>query len=457
MMFGWLPLVIYLFSRIKPTHHAVIAGFLLAWMYLPQAIFKIPVIPAYNKISAAGYGILLGAYLFDRERLLKFRPHLADLPIFLWCLSPFCSSVSNGLGMYDGLSATEAKIAEWFIPYFIGRTYFGSLENLKDLTTGLLLGALLYMPLCWFEFVLSPQLHRMVYGFHPHEFGQAKRAGGWRPVIFMKHGLMTSMWMVSGSLSGVCLFLSKNLGKNLPLLNLPTLPLLSILLCTTFLMKSFGALALLVAALTSIFVVTRFRTMLPVLALGLIPLAYESTRGTGWWDAQNLIKAAASASNEDRAESLAFRIRNENLLIEKALQRGWFGWGGWQRSFIFNERGVATSVPDGLWIVALGQNGLTGLATLTLTLVLPQFLFIFMFPPKLWRDPRVAAVAPLPLLLGVFMVDNLFNDMFNPTMLLSAGGITALFIRRLNGENPLSHSQNAAAPDLLYKMMPRLM
>ena len=456
-MFGWLPLAIYLFSKLKPSHHAVIAGFLLAWMYLPQSTFKLPGIPAYNKVSAAGYGILLGSFLRDREQLLRFRPHLLDLPIVLWCLSSFCSSITNGLGVYDGISATEGKVAEWFIPYFIGRTYFGRLENLRDLCFGLLLGALLYVPMCWIEFVLSPQLHRIFYGFHPHEFGQSKRSGGYRPVVFMKHGLMTSMWMVSGSLAGVCLWMSKNLGKRLPVFNVATLPALGVLIMTTMMMKSFGAIALFFIAVASIVAVSRLKTFIPVLLIGVIPLAYECTRGTGLWDAKNLIEASAAASSEDRAESLAFRIRNENLLIEKALEHSWFGWGGWQRSFIFNEREVATSVPDGLWIVALGQNGLFGLATLTLTLMVPQFLFLAMYPPARWREPHVAAVAPLSVLLGVFMIDNLFNDMFNPAMLLSAGGITGLCVGRLRGEISLLHSQTSVENDPVFDSGPRLL
>ena len=46
----------------------------------------------------------------------------------------------------------------------------------------------------------------------------------------------------------------------------------------------------------------------------------------------------------------------------------------------------------------------------------------------------MAAVAPLSVLLGVFMIDNLFNDMFNPTMLLSAGGLTSLYLGRNEAE-----------------------
>jgi hypothetical protein len=161
-------------------------------------------------------------------------------------------------------------------------------------------------------------------------------------------------------------------------------------------------------------------------------------RGSGWWDAENLIAASLTISNEERSESLAFRIKNENVLIEKALLRPVFGWAGWKRSFIFNASGVAVSVPDGLWIVAFGQNGLFGLSTLTLTLLLPQILFLKTFPASMWRQTAVASIAPLSVLLGLFMIDNLFNDMFNPAMLLSAGGITGLYIRHSRGERVLS-------------------
>jgi hypothetical protein len=89
--------------------------------------------------------------------------------------------------------------------------------------------------------------------------------------------------------------------------------------------------------------------------------------------------------------------------------------------------------------VAFGQNGLFGLSTLTLTLLLPQILFLKTFPASMWRQAAVGAIAPLSLLLGLFMIDNLFNDMFNPAMLLSAGGITGLYIRHSRGERVLEH------------------
>ena len=457
VMFGWIPLVIFLFAKLKPSHHAVVAGFILAWCFLPQAEFKLPGIPVYDKTSAAGYGILLGAFIFDRRIFSQFKPHFLDLPVALWCFSSFISSITNGLGAYDGVSATQGKIAEWFIPYFIGRLYFNRPEALRDLAIGILIGALIYIPLCWIELVISPRLHKIIYGFSVGNFAQTKRSGGWRPMVFMKHGLMCAMWLASGALAGLRLFFSKNIGKKIPLLGVSSLIALAILVVTLVLCKSFGALVLMIVGAIIIPVAARLRTFIPIIAIIIVPVLYEVTRGTGLWDAQNLIDTSLAISNADRADSLAFRIKNENVLIAKALDQKWFGWAGWKRSFIFNDAGVAVSVPDGLWIIALGQNGLVGLTALTLTLLVPQLLFLRMFPIKRWPEKGIAAIAPLSLLLGLFMIDNLFNDMFNPAMLLSAGGITGLYIRHARRENLFPDETGAPATAPPPQPGPRLL
>jgi hypothetical protein len=176
-----------------------------------------------------------------------------------------------------------------------------------------------------------------------------------------------------------------------------------------FIFSSFGALALMVMGLGLIAVVTRLRRSWPMLLVVAIPILYMTTRGTGAWDGQNLIDASAALSSEERADSLAFRIKNENVLVQKALQQPLFGWGGWKRSFIFNENNVAVSVPDGLWVLAFGQNGLFGLTCLTMTLLLPQLLFPAPLSGLALGRAGGAALVPLSMMLGMFMIDNLFT------------------------------------------------
>ena len=456
MMFGWIPLVLQLFKRMRP-HHAVIAGFLLAWMFLPQYDYELPGLPNYSKISAASYGILLGSYLFNRQVFSRFRFHPLDLPVALWCLSSFISSVTNGLGVWDGLSAFLGKVTVWGIPYLIGRLYFDRTEALRDLCLGIFLGALLYVPFCLYEVVMSPRLHKQVYGWHPHHFGQTKRGGGWRPVVFMEHGLMNAMWMASGTLAGLRLWASKNLGKRLPVLPLPSAIAVITVLVTFILCKSMGAFLLMMMGLAAILVATRLRRSWLLLFIMIYPLFYMVTRGTGLWDAENLLAVVRTHTSAERAGSLEFRIQNENILSEKARERMVFGWAGWKRAWVRDDAGEAVSVPDGLWIIAYGQNGVFGLTALSLTLLVPQLLFMRRFPLRTWRDPAVAALAPLSVLLGLFMIDNLLNDMFNPVMLLSAGGLTGLFIRDPAG---LQTDPDLGVPQIIHvekQRTPRLL
>jgi hypothetical protein len=444
MMFGWLPFVVWMFHEARHPHHAALCGFLLAWMLLPLYGYHLPALPTYDKISAASYSVLLGAAIHDPKAFRRFSVHVCDIPVALWCVASMCSSISNDLGFYDGGSATLAKIVAWGIPYFIGRIYFDNLAALRDLCIGLFAGAVAYIPFCWVEFAISPRLHKIVYGWHPGNFGQTKRSGGWRPMVFMKHGLMCGMWMASGAVAGLRLWQSRSVPKRVPVVGSYTGAVVCGLILTLVLCKSFGALVLMIIGSALIPVVARFRIVIPVVCLCLLPAVYMAARGSGWWDAESLIAASLAISNEERSESLAFRIKNENILINKALERPIFGWAGWKRSFIFNSNGVAVSVPDGLWIVAFGQNGLFGLCALTLTLLMPQVLFLKMFPPFMWRESAVSAIAPLSILLGLFMIDNLFNDMFNPAMLLSSGGLTGLYIRYSRGEMILPRNSRAA-------------
>ena len=234
---------------------------------------------------------------------------------------------------------------------------------------------------------------------------------------------MTAMWMTSASFCGLVLAFSGYFRKRFPrrLIFFPYV--LGVLLVITVLCKSSGALFLLIMATGVFFSVRILRWPLLLLVLLALPLLYMVTRGTGSWDAQNLIAISAKAANQERAGSLEYRINNENILIDKAIIRPWLGWGRWRRSYVRDENGEMASVPDGLWILVFGQEGLLGLTFLTATLSLPILLFMGRYPPSTWRQPEIAALTALPILLGIFMIDNLFNNMFNPAFLLVSGGL----------------------------------
>src|SRR6476469_5147949 len=104
VMFGWIPFVFYLFIRFPPQR-AVIISFIIAWLFLPLAKFPLPGLPDYTKMSATCYGILLAVIVYDAARLTSFRFGWLDIPMLIWCLCPIPSSVTNDLGLYDGVSS----------------------------------------------------------------------------------------------------------------------------------------------------------------------------------------------------------------------------------------------------------------------------------------------------------------------------------------------------------------
>ncbi|HEX8521013.1 MAG TPA: hypothetical protein VF669_02070, partial [Tepidisphaeraceae bacterium] len=56
MLFGWIPAVTYLFM-VLPPRRAVIAAFLVAWLFLPMAGYKVTALPDYTKMSATVFGV----------------------------------------------------------------------------------------------------------------------------------------------------------------------------------------------------------------------------------------------------------------------------------------------------------------------------------------------------------------------------------------------------------------
>src|SRR6202044_409173 len=104
--------------------------------------------------------------LFDGRRWVTFRTRWFDLPVIVLCICPLISSLTNDLGLRDGIAEARYQTIVWGIPYLMGRIYLGDPAGLRALTLGIVLGGMLYVPFCLIELRMSPQLHRLLYGFH---------------------------------------------------------------------------------------------------------------------------------------------------------------------------------------------------------------------------------------------------------------------------------------------------
>ena len=161
---GWIPVILVLFALL-PSRHATAAALVGAWLFLPPYSILISNFPDYNKNAAASFGILLATLFFGLGHILAFRPKWFDLPMLLWCFHGILSAVGNGLGLYEGLSGVLRQLLFWGLPYFIGRLYFCDAKGLRLFTSAMVIGGLLYVPLCLWEIRMSPRLLGDIYGY----------------------------------------------------------------------------------------------------------------------------------------------------------------------------------------------------------------------------------------------------------------------------------------------------
>jgi hypothetical protein len=434
-LIGWPIISVLQFAYLRPRR-AVIASVILAWLFLPMAALKAPGLPIYNKVLVTAVGPLLGVALFDLRRILSFRPAWVDLPMAIWCLCPFASSLGNDLGVHDGISAVISQTAQWGLPYLFGRIYCSDLLGVTELAIGILVGGLLYVPLCLFEVRMSPQLHLWVYGFYQHDFGQAIRGGGFRPTVFMEHGIMVAMWMAMTSLVGVWLWISGTLRY---LFRIPLLWFLIPLVVTAALCKTLGAFALMSVGLVVLWATRVGSTRFFVIVLALISPLYLALRIPKIWTGSELTEAAEWVS-ADRAGSLKFRIINEDMLVDRACLRPVFGWGAWGRARVYDETGRDVSVTDSLWIIEFGNHGLVGLLAMVSAFTVPLAGLISRIPASSWRHRMVAPAVALCVMVLLYGVDCMFNAMNNPAYTMAAGGLACLRVGLLKKRVPAATS-----------------
>jgi hypothetical protein len=312
------------------------------------------------------------------------------------------------------------------MPYFIGRVYFTDAEAVRELAIGFFISGLVYIPICLFEIRMSPQLSKWLYGFDAGFSGQ--RLGGWRPTGLMASGLMLGMWMTAASLCGIWLWYTGSL-KRVGRYKAGTLVIA--LVVVTFLCKSTGALVLLLIGLGVLFTIRYTRVAWPYLLLCTIPVAYPIIRAGGMWDGSQAVAWAQSAVGEDRAHSLRFRFKNEDILAEKALKRAMWGWGRFGKSRVFDENGKDISTTDGLWIITLGMSGIVGLTAVTAIFLLPGIRLWWRTKAADWSDPSFAALAAFAIILVLYAIDNILNAMLNPVITVCMGAVSAAALRRM--------------------------
>jgi hypothetical protein len=123
--------------------------------------------------------------------------------------------------------------------------------------------------------------------------------------------------------------------------------------------------------------------------------------------------------NPDRVGSLAFRLGNEDILMDRARQRPLFGWGGWSRGRVHDEEGRDLSVTDGRWIIIFGQGGWVRYLAEYGLMTAPILLLAFRRRSK-GLEPATVGLA---LVLAANLVDSIPNGGVHTVTWLLAGAL----------------------------------
>ena len=281
-----------------------------------------------------------------------------------------------------------------------------------------MIGGLVYSIPMLIEIRFSPQLNMWIYGYYQHDFVQTIRFGGFRPMVFLYHGIWAAIFLLMSILSAFALWKTRQIKSNWKLL-LIALYLSGVLVLS----KSLGAWLFAAALIPTIVLIGSRWQMRLAVCIAAFAIAYPALKGINVLPQDRILDAVA-AIDDERALSLGFRFGNENMLLERAQEKPLFGWGNFDRNQIMEiSTGEIITVTDGRWVLLIGQFGWLGFLAEFGLLILPIW---FLWRETHYRDPGSYSplIVPLSLILAVNVFDMLPNATLTPLTWLMAGALT---------------------------------
>jgi len=428
VLFMWPLFSIWLYKT-KTIQVASIWTILGGFMVLPVSTFvDFPLIPPLGKSSMPVLAAIIGCWQIKRRKIAYFaNKGFINLLVGLMFVGPFLTVVLNGdrviiggrflpgLSFHDAISAVIGQVLQ-VTPFFIGRQFFRTYEDQLLMFKVLVAAGLIYSLPMLYEIRMSPQLHTMFYGYFPHSFLQQARGGGFRPVVFMGHGLWVAFFTACTLLSSAVLWKRREKIRKFSPSMVSYYLLILLVLCKSMASLMYGVFTLVVIKSMTYKMQLRIAVVLAILAL-----SYPTMSILKIFPHQKVVELATSTMGAERAESLVYRFNNEHILLDHARKRFFFGWGGWGRNRVYDEEtGNDISVTDGRWIITFGISGFLGfIAELGL---LGITIFRAKKASKLIKsNQELTLLAAHALLMGIIMVDQLPNASLAPWLWLLAG------------------------------------
>lgn len=437
MIIAWTALILWpiacivFYQKMKlPTAFCItiVGGYLL----LPENVnWDLPLLPALDKTSIPTLTALVLTAITLASQPRKYPVMSGWMPrnrvvlclMGMMLIGSFGTALNNadflfygpvairGLQLYDGFSIVLGLLIT-LIPFLLARKVLATPESQQTLMIVLVVAAMIYSIPALYEVRMSPTLNLMIYGFYPSAFFQAVRDGGFRPSVFLLHGLELSIFMTIAIIATAGMFRIAKIAPRGKWIISAIWLLGTLILC-----KSLGALIIAVILLP-VAVMFRPRTQLLVAACisGMV-LVYPTLRAADVVPVHEFL-AYLEPRNPARAQSFGTRIFNEDILLEKARERPVFGWGTSGRPRVYNEFGRDVSITDGAWIIEFGVGGWVRYLAIFGLLCWPC---IALFLGK--RDKIDPTCALLALLLTAKLIDLIPNTGLQPFVWMMAGSL----------------------------------
>jgi hypothetical protein len=448
MLAVWPVLCLVLF-RTQKVERALIWSILGGYLFLPPLTeFNLPLVPALDKTSIPNLSVLL-IMIFAMKQKVELWPHfrmaqflvvgliLSAIPTVMTNSDPIIFEVLRNADpivfMIDQLPGQSVRdigsvlIAQvlTIVPFLLARQFLASEDGLREILLAFMVGTLIYSIPSLIEIRLSPQMNVWVYGFFQHSFEQMMRGGGFRPIVFLPHGLWLALFVCTGLMAAAAFARTSPPIDRWKALLLTAYLAVLLVLCKSLASFAYGL------ALTPLVLFAPARWQIRIAAFfAFVAVAYPMLRNFQLIPLDAII-AQIETFNPDRAQSLGFRFANEEQLLARAAEKPLFGWGGWGRSLIRHaETGEIISIPDGRWIIIFGTSGWLGYICEFGLLALPLGL-MWLYVRRNGDKELCPYVAPLCLILGITMIDMLLNATLTPLTWLTAGAILGYAEKRM--------------------------
>ncbi len=358
---------------------------------------------------------------------------IVGLVVAVLLLSPLATVFNNtepipigpltlpSLRLYDAMGMISTLLLA-IIPFFLAWRHLRSVEAQTYVLKAFVIAGLLYSLPVLFEVRMSPQLHTWIYGFFPYDFGQHMRQGGFRPVVFLGHGLMLGTFYCPAALSALLLWRE---ALRSGMVSTGWLYAFVALIGVLVLSKNLGALIITISFAGLIMFGGRRLIVYAAVLVATVLILYPALRASGLVPTSAIL-SIAQAISEDRAGSLEFRLINEDALMARANEKPSFGWGNWGRNQIYNpDTGRMMSVTDGLWIILIGIYGWFGYVAHF------ALLTIAIWISAIRRSALgTTLVTPgLMMLLSASLIDLIPNGWLLAHVWLIAGSLTGAVLR----------------------------